>query len=230
MRVLALESSSLVAGIAVLDGSSLVYEGYSHHKRNHSQTLMPMIEYALATSEIELADIDIIAVTNGPGSFTGLRIGISTVKGLAQASDKRVVAIPTLDSLAHNVTRFPGLVCPIMDARREQVYTCIYKWQNTGYKKLMSYSAMHIHELVEEILDLGQPVIFLGDGVAKYKDLLKERLGGQMDIAPAHLCLQRASTTAWMAQNYASSNRPITYYELEPFYLRKSQAEQAKSD
>src|SRR5690554_6838918 len=149
MRVLAVESSSVVAGIAILDDSSLVYEGYNHHKKNHSQALMPMIENALITSELKLSDIDIIAVTKGPGSFTGLRIGISTVKGLAQATEKKVAAIPTLDSLAHNITGFSGLVCPIMDARRDQVYICIYKRENAIYKNLIPYSAIHIHELAE---------------------------------------------------------------------------------
>lgn len=160
MKVLAVEASSLVAGVAILDDSNLIYEGYNHHKRNHSQILMQMVENALLASELELSDIDIIAVTCGPGSFTGLRIGISTVKGLAQATRKKVAAVPTLDSLAHNITGFSGLVCPIMDARRDQVYTSIYRWEDMEYKRLIPYSAMDVRKLANMLLAYNEPILF----------------------------------------------------------------------
>lgn len=228
MKVLAVEASSLVAGVAILDDSNLIYEGYNHHKRNHSQILMQMVENALLASELELSDIDIIAVTCGPGSFTGLRIGISTVKGLAQATRKKVAAVPTLDSLAHNIIGFSGLVCPIMDARRDQVYTSIYRWEDMEYKRLIPYSAMDVRKLANTLLAYNEPILFLGDGVDKYNKILLDLLGDKTIIAPPHLRLQRASSTAWVGLNLANADKCISFYELEPFYLRKSQAEQKK--
>src|SRR5690554_6478708 len=122
MKVLAIDSSSVVAGVAILDEHQLVYEVYNHHKRNHSEILMPIIEQALYSSSLTLQDLDLLAVSGGPGSFTGLRIGISTIKGLAQAMDKPVISVPTLDALAWNIISPGHLICPVMDARREQVY------------------------------------------------------------------------------------------------------------
>jgi hypothetical protein len=116
MKVLAIDSSSVVAGVAILDGEQLVYEAYHHHKRNHSEILMPLIEEALLSCEMHPQDLDLFAVAGGPGSFTGLRIGVSIIKGLAQALERPVVSVPTLDALAWNIVGMEGLICPIMDA------------------------------------------------------------------------------------------------------------------
>src|SRR5690554_3347095 len=151
MKVLAVESSSVVAGVAIISDDRLLYEGYYHNKKNHSCTLMPMVENALEMSGVNLSDIDVFAVTKGPGSFTGLRIGIATIKGLTIATGKPVAAIPTLDSLCYNIPNFHGIVCPILDARRNQVYACYYKrTQNSnGYERLDDYLALPITELIE---------------------------------------------------------------------------------
>lgn len=228
MRILALESSSVVAGVAIMDNLTLVYEAYHHHKRNHSRILIPLVEEALLSADLGLNDIDLIAVSKGPGSFTGLRIGISTVKGLAQAAEIRIAAIPTLDILAYNIKTMDRLVCPIMDARRDQVYTCLYMWKHGDYEKLIPYSAVHIDDLAMIINEYDQPVVFVGDGVFQYKAVLNEKLDQLADFAPSHLCCQRASTTAWLGHIYAHRGKCISAYELEPFYLRKSQAEQKK--
>ncbi len=228
MRILALEASSVVAGVAIMDNHALVYEAYHHHKRNHSQILMPLVEEALLSAELALDDINVIAVSKGPGSFTGLRIGIATVKGLAHAAGIRIAAIPTLDVLAHNIIAASGLVCPIMDARRDQVYTCLYQWDSEEYRRLMPYTAMSIDDLAGTIKGCDQPVIFIGDGVFRYNDVLKEKLGDQAGFAPPHLCCQRASTAAWLGHLYAQKGMCVSHNELEPFYIRKSQAEQKK--
>lgn len=228
MIVLAIESSSGVAGVAVLDNDKLVYEVYHHHKRNHSLILMPLVEEALTACETQLDKIDIFAVSSGPGSFTGLRIGISTVKGLAQAVEKPIAAIPTLDTLAYNIPPSEGVVCPILDARRDQVYTCIYKWNGDNYTKLSTYKAIPVTDLIELLLPYKQPIMFVGDGMTPYRDTLRERLGEYALFAPPHLSQQHASTTAWLGLKYAMEGKCIHYNELEPFYLRQSQAEQKK--
>ncbi|HOB20803.1 MAG TPA: tRNA (adenosine(37)-N6)-threonylcarbamoyltransferase complex dimerization subunit type 1 TsaB [Candidatus Atribacteria bacterium] len=228
MKILALEASSVVAGVAIMDNLTLVYEAYHHHKLNHSQTLMPMVEEALLSTDLVLHDIDVIAVSNGPGSFTGLRIGIATVKGLAHAAGIRIAAVPTLDVLAYNIMAAGRLVCPILDARRDQVYTCLYQWDTEQYKSLMPYSAMPVDDLAEAVKGFDQPVVFVGDGVFRYKQALKDQLGESAYFAPPHLCCQRASATAWLGHLYAQKGMCVSHYELEPFYLRKSQAEQKK--
>src|SRR5690554_2851797 len=145
MKILAIDSSSVVAGVAVLADDQLLYEAYHHHKRNHSEILLPLIEEALLSSGIHLSELDLYAVSGGPGSFTGLRIGISTIKGLAQAVEKPVVSVPTLDALAWNSIGMEGLICPIMDARRDQVYTSLYRRKGEDCTRLMPYTAIPIN-------------------------------------------------------------------------------------
>lgn len=229
MKVLAIDSSSVIAGVAVLDGDRLLYEAYHHHKRNHSETLMPMVEEALNSSGLILDKIDLFAVSSGPGSFTGLRIGISTVKGLSQAMDKPAQAVPTLDALAYNIVHTDGLVCPIMDARREQVYTSLYQMAENEYNRIMPYSALPVEQLAEELLSHNKSITFVGDGIPAYQDILVKRLGKAALFAPSYLAYQRASVVAWLGRKAALEGKTIHYRELKPLYLRKSQAEQKKA-
>lgn len=228
MKVLAIDSSSVVAGVAILDDEQLLYEAYHHHKRNHSEILMPLIEEALLSSEIHPQDLDLFAVAGGPGSFTGLRIGISTIKGLAQAVDKPVVSVPTLDALAWNSIGMEGLICPIMDARRDQVYTSLYRREGEGCIRLMPYSALPISQLAEQLAAFRQSVLFLGDGLNAYREKLTELLKGFAFFAPAYLACQRASVIAWLGRRQALAGNSIHYRDLTPFYLRQSQAEQKR--
>ena len=169
MMVLAVESSGTVAAVAVANEDKLVGEFFLDHRRTHSQQLLPLLEGLLNSLDMELGDMDIFAASNGPGSFTGLRIGIATVKALGQALNKPVVGVPTLDGLAYNLISREGLICPIMDTRREQVYTSIYRSGSSahsiraGLERLDEYMALPVASLIEKLKAYNEPVLFNGD-------------------------------------------------------------------
>ncbi len=225
MKILAVESSGMVAAAAIVDQDKLIGEFLLDHGKTHSQQLMPLIDQLLNNLDMKLTDIDAIAVSKGPGSFTGLRIGIATVKGLAQAIDKPVIGVPTLDGLAYNLSFREGLICPIMDARREQVYTSIYRSKGE-LKRIDDYMAVPVVDLIKKLKAYDEPVIFNGDGVPVYQDIIKKEMGDQASMAPTNLLMQRASSIACLALDMFRSNEVQSYLELVPFYLRKSQAEQ----
>jgi len=229
MKVLAIDSSSVVAGVAILDADRLLYEGYQHHVKNHSVILMPMVEEALHSCRLTPDQMDLFAVSGGPGSFTGLRIGISTVKGLAQAVEKPAAAVPTLDALAYNVTGPENaLVCSIMDARRDQVYTCLYRREGDRYIPLMPYSALPVEKLADQLVPSQKTIYFVGDGIPVYRDKLSERLGKFARFVPPYLSYQRASVIGWLGMRDAAEGKAVPYQSLKPFYLRPSQAEQKR--
>lgn len=235
MKVLSVESSSVVAGAAIVSDDKIIYEGFLNFKKNHSCVLMPMVEAAFEASGFGLKDIDVFAVTSGPGSFTGLRIGIATVKGLSAASGKPIAPIPTLDALAYNIpvdiikcqtSSQSAIVCPILDARRDQVYTSIYNWQNNGYIRLGDYMALPVTELAEILICYNEPVVFVGDGIPVYKDFLRAKMQDRALFAPPHLMYQRPSVIALLGAKYFRDGLCVDSAQLQPFYLRKSQAEQ----
>lgn len=228
MKVLAIDSSSVVAGVAILNGDQLLYEVYHHHKRNHSEILMPLVEEALHACDMMPCDIDLFAVSGGPGSFTGLRIGISTIKGLAQAVDKPVAAVSTLDAMAWNIVSPGSLICPIMDARHNQVYTSLYRWEGEECNRKMPYLAISVKELIEKLNSYSEPIRFVGDGIPAYKNQLVEAMGKSALFAPYYLAYQRASIVAFLGQKEALAGKTIHYRDLAPFYLRQSQAEQKR--
>lgn len=232
MNILAVESSGMVAAAALVKGEKVVGEFLLDHGKTHSQQLMPIIDQLIRALDMDPRDIDVFAVSEGPGSFTGLRIGIATVKGLAQALDKPVVGIPTLDGLAYNLSGWKGLICPIMDARREQVYTSIYRSKSgkdpldDGPDRLADYMALPVVQLIERLKAYKEPVMFNGDGVYSYWKLIEDELGERALRAPINLMVQRASSIALLGLNMAQSGGAHSYVGLVPFYLRKSQAEQ----
>jgi len=148
MKILAVDTSATVASVAITDGERLAAEMILNHKKTHSETLMPMIDTLFQSSEMKISDIDLFAVSNGPGSFTGLRIGVAAVKALAHACNKPVVGVSTLEAMAYNLPYADGLIAPIMDARRNQVYTALYKYENSHMTEIMPPCAMDICELV----------------------------------------------------------------------------------
>lgn len=225
MKILAVESSGMVAAVAIVREGKVMGEFLLDHRRTHSQQLMPLIDQLLGSLGMKLMDIDIFAVSKGPGSFTGLRIGISTVKALAQALGKPAIGVPTLDGLAYNLVIRDGLICPIMDARREQVYTSVYRSSNR-LERLEDYMGIPAMELVQKLREYHEPVIFNGDGVPAYWDIIKRELGGKAIMAPSNLLMQRASSIACLALEMAQAGQIQNYIDLLPFYLRKSQAEQ----
>ena len=225
MKILALDTSSIVATVAVLEENRLIGEIIVNHERTHSQKLMPMVAELLENCGLTIEDMDLVAVAEGPGSFTGLRIGVATAKGLAHALDIPVVGVSTLDALAFNLPFSEGLICPILDARRSQVYTAVYKWENGNLHKVEDHQAIGIEELVEILRQRPEAVVFLGDGVERNGDYLMQQLGNRAVFAPVTASMPRASSVAALAQQKAREQGVQSFYELIPTYLRKAEAE-----
>lgn len=226
MKILAIESSGNVASIAIADGERLISEYTLNDKKTHSVRLMPMMDTLLKNAEIDISEVDVFAASIGPGSFTGLRIGISMVKGLADAANKPVVAVPTLDALANNLLFSEHLVCPIIDARNSQVYTALFETVAGEPHRLCDYRAMELDELFAEIKSRGQKVVFLGDGVISYRHIIEEKLNDIALFAPQCSLFQRASNISSLAYKIIESGGATQSSELVPFYIRKSQPEE----
>lgn len=222
MRVLAIDTSSIVATTAILEDTYLLGEKVLNNKLTHSQTLMPMVEELLTDLNMKIQDIDIIAVAKGPGSFTGLRIGAATAKGLAYAAQKPLVAVSTLEALANQLPFSKYIVCPIMDAKRSQVYTALYQWED-GFKEIHSPCAVSIDDLIKEIGE--QQVIFIGDGIPVYKEILLETLGEKAHFSPPSINMQKASAVGLLALQKAVKEEFEDIYAFSPEYFRLSQAE-----
>ncbi len=227
MKVLAVDTSSSVASVAVVDGGRVLGEYGISQKMSHSQKLVPMIRELLSNLELKAADMDLFAASTGPGSFTGLRIGVTTVKALAYAVQKPVVGVPTLDALAFNVPAYDGLVCPIMDARNRQVYTAVYRREEGRLAKVTDYMALDLDELIELLVAKGERVVFNGDAVELHRAYLEEKLKS-CRFAPDNLLLQRASSVAMVGLDMANRGLIENCFDLVPFYLRKSQAERVR--
>ena len=223
MNILAIDASGLSGSVAYISDYKLVGEYYICHKLTHSQTIMPMLEHLKNMIGLELDKIDAIAVTSGPGSFTGIRIGVATAKAMALAIGVPIIGIPTLDVMANNITFADKLICPIMDARRNQVYTSLYKWEESTLQRVEEYLAVPIDELLEKIAD--QEVIFLGDGVDVLRSQIVNKMGDKAHFAPSFLHMQRASVLAHLACEAYERGETEDADEFVPMYLRKSQAE-----
>ncbi len=232
MKILGLDSSGLVAGVAVVENDTLLAEYTTDYKKTHSQTLLPMLDELRRMIELDLHTIDAIAIAAGPGSFTGLRIGSATAKGLGLALDKPLIEVPTLEGLAWNLWGTDRLVCPIMDARRNQVYTAAYEFaaQDGGFalQTVLPQTSADIAELLERLNALGREVIFLGDGVPVYGKVIEEQLKTAYSFAPAGSNRQRAANIAALGAVYYRAGRTVTAAAHQPEYLRKSQAERER--
>lgn len=228
MKILALDSSGMVASAAIAQDEILLAEYTVNYKKTHSQTLLPMVDEIVRMTELDLETVDYIAVAAGPGSFTGLRIGSATAKGLGLALDKPLIGVPTLEGLAYNLAGADKLVCPMMDARRSQVYTGIYRSKKEGLEAVLPQTAIGVEELIQKINQAGEPVILLGDGVPVYLNLLEKELLVPFETAPLHLNRQRAASIAALGMIYAKEGRVETAQEHRPQYLRLSQAERER--
>ncbi len=234
MKVLAIDSSGLVATVAVVEDNELLAEYTTNYKKTHSQTLLPMLEHVKEMIDLDLNTVDYLAVAAGPGSFTGLRIGSATVKGLGLALNKPVVEVPTLEGLAYNLCGTSHLVCPLMDARRNQVYTGIYEFETDEHtwqmKTVKEQCAVDVAEIIEVCNALGRSVIFLGDGVPVYEGKIAEFCQVPYSFAPAGMNRQRAAAVATLAVKYAKEGKVVSAAEHAPEYLRKSQAEREREE
>ena len=230
MKILGIDSSGLVASAAIADEKNMIAEFTVNNKQTHSQTLLPMIEKVVDMSGIELEQIDAIAIAAGPGSFTGLRIGSATAKGIGLALKKPVVSVPTLEGLAYRVSVFDGIICPIMDARRNQVYTGIYKMDKGNLVCLSEQKAVDIHEIMEELEKYDEKVIFLGDGVEVQRETIEKEFKKEYCFAPIHLSKQSAAAVAVLGDIYFNQGKAEDAAEHKPIYLRKSQAEREREE
>ena len=219
MKILGLDSSGLVASVAIVEDNDLKGEYTVNYKKTHSQTLLPMLDEVAKMIELDLNSIDAIAVSGGPGSFTGLRIGSATAKGLGLALGKPLIHIPTVDALAYNLAGNRDIICPLMDARRNQTYTGLYRFDG---------NQMEIDEIIAEVNKLGQAVVFLGDGVAVFETYIHENCTVPYTFAPAHVNKQRAGAVAALGEIYYTEGKTETAEEHKPDYLRLSQAERER--
>lgn len=229
MKILALDSSGIVASVALVEDDTLLAEYTVNYKKTHSQTLLPMLDEIIKMTEQDLNTLDAIAVAAGPGSFTGLRIGSATAKGLGLALKKPLISVPTADALAYNLYDAKGIICPIMDARRGQVYTGLYRFENHKLVTIKSQWAGAVEELLDRLNEMGESVTFLGDGVSVYKETIAAQLQVPFSFAPAHVNKQRASAVAALGMEYAKEGKFQTAAEHCPDYLRVSQAERERA-
>ena len=229
MRILALDSSGLVATVAILEDEQTVAEYTVNYKKTHSQTLLPMLDEIVKMTEFDLATIDAIAVAGGPGSFTGLRIGSATAKGLGLALNKPLIHVPTVDGMAYNLCGNTGLICPMMDARRNQVYTGLYRF-DAEFEIVEEQMAISVQELIEKLNQYGEKVTFLGDGVPVYQKQLEEGLTVDYTFAPAHMNRQRAAAVGALGMKYYAEGKVESAREHQPDYLRLSQAERERAE
>ena len=201
-----------------------------NYKKTHSQTLLPMLSEAAKMIELDLKTIDAIAVAAGPGSFTGLRIGSATAKGLVLALDKPLVHIPTVDALAFNLYGCEKYICPLMDARRNQVYTGIYRFDGDEFRIIKQQEPMAVEEIAEKLNALDGEVVFLGDGVPVYQELLGQKMQVPYTFAPANMNRQRAASVAVLASLYVKEGKLESAADHKPDYLRLSQAERERAE
>lgn len=237
MKIIAIDSSGLVASVAIVEDDTLICEYNVQYKKTHSQTLLPMLDELTKMVELDLSKIGAIALAKGPGSFTGLRIGSATAKGLGLAMNVPLIEIPTLDGLACNLYGTDKLVCPIMDARRNQVYTGIYEFVKAEGKpphyelvSLLPQCAVSIEKIAEKCNEMQREVIFLGDGVPVFAEKLFELLTVPYSFAPAHMNRQRAAAFAMLAFQYFKEGKIVAAKDHAPEYLRLSQAERTKRE
>lgn len=232
MKILAMDSSSLVATVAVVADGVMTAEYTVNYKKTHSQTLLPMLGEIVKTIELDMDTIDAIAVAAGPGSFTGLRIGSATAKGLGLALDKPVIPVPTVAGMAYNFYGISAdtLICPIMDARREQVYTGVYTFKGSELVTVLDQTAMDIRELIGLLNEKGKKVIFAGDGVPVFKSIIEAECKTAFDFAPAHMARQRAGAIAALGEVLYGQGIVESAAEHKPEYLRKSQAEREMAE
>jgi len=223
MRILALESSAKQTSVALVEDGKLIAQNSQNAGLTHSKTLLPLTHSLLHDLGFTIADIDKIAVAHGPGSFTGIRIGIATAKGLAMGAEKPLVGVSTLEAMAHQGKHLgDGIICPVMDARREQVYNALFTMEDGTLTRLTEERAIAIEALFAE-REQDRPYILVGDGAALCYNWLKER-GREAIILPDHLVQQTAWGVAIAAMNQAGRD----IHEVNPHYIRLSQAERER--
>lgn len=222
MTILALDTSGPVAGVAILEDGRIRYEGMAVNKMTHSESIMPMVEEALTRTNLTMENLTHLAVTVGPGSFTGVRIGVTAVKAMAHAMNVPCIAVDALEATATGLES-NEIICPIQDARVQQVYGAAFK----DGERLMDDCVMKLDEFLPEIMKLGDRFLFTGDGVQVYRERIKACLGDCVRFAKAPCGYLRPAAAAYLAER--DVNKAVNYLDLQPLYLRAPQAERERA-
>lgn len=229
MRILAFESSAKAASAGLLEDGVLLGESFLNNGKTHSATLMPMAERLLTDCGVKASDLDCVAVAIGPGSFTGVRIGVAAAKGLAWAAEKPCCGVSTLEAMAHQMIAQRGIICPVMDARREQVYNALFSSDGETLTRLAPDRAISLAQLQKELENAENPIFLVGDGSKLCYNTLKTAVPNLV-FPPAHLEFQRAGGVALAAYPLALAGRLTDPEKLIPNYLRLSQAERERQE
>ena len=227
MRILAFETSAKAASAAILEDGKLLCETYQNGGMTHSETLLAMAQQQLQSCHLTVEDIDAVAVAKGPGSFTGVRIGVAAAKGFAWGREIPLYGVSTLEAMAYAQSIFEGLICPCMDARRNETYTALFRSHRGEITRLREDRAIRVAELGEDLKNFSEPILFVGDGA----ELCMKALGGDSEtyyLSPEHRRHQRASGVALAAQKAMEAGDPGDGAALQPNYLRLSQAERER--
>ena len=234
MKLIALDSSGLVASVAVLEDDNFIAEYTIQYKKTHSQTLLCMLDEVKKMTELDLSTIDAIAIASGPGSFTGLRIGSATAKGLGLALNIPIIEVPTVEGMAYRMYGTGDIVCPMMDARRNEVYTGLFAFHASKpydeMETVLPQCAIPVAELIARCNALGRRVVFLGDGVPVHKEMLEQGLTVPYGFAPPHLNRQSALAVGSLGMRYYEQGKYVTADQHAPDYLRLSQAERERRE
>ncbi len=225
MLIFGIDTCCMAATAALMDDTKLIAQTVISHDRTHSQKMMPQVETMMAHAERDITDVDCFAAAVGPGSFTGVRIGVATAKALAQAANKPCCAVSTLHALAFNNLTFSGILCPILDARRGQVYNALFRGGRT-LTRLCDDRAIAVEDLIEELKTQDTDVLFCGDGTFAFRSQLEEALGSRAFFASRMQNLNLAAAVAELA--LMGEGETVTYTDLVPQYLRLSQAERER--
>lgn len=224
MRILSIDSATEAATCSVIEDDKLLGEITFNYKKQHSVILMTIIDNLLKNINKTINDIDGFVVSKGPGSFTGLRIGMATIKGLSQGTNKPFVSISSLDALAYNLAYTDGIICPILNALRGNVYTALYSFNNNKLERLTEYMVISLEELLSLLKEKNTSVTFIGDGVPLFKDSIKLSIPN-VKFAPTSLNVVKASALAELGLEKLLEGEYDDLYTSAPIYIRKSQAE-----
>ncbi len=222
MKILAIETSTMLGGVAVTDGTTLIAESRINVKSTHSERLLTEIDHVLTRSGLTIRDIDLFAIAIGPGSFTGLRVGLSTVKGLVYATGARLVAVPSLEAFAWNLPFSSHPVCPLFDARRKEVYGGLFRWTGTGFVREIAERPIALADLLTLIQE---PTVFIGEGAVIYREEIIGTLRDKALFAPPREMVPSPASVAHLAFLRAQRGEFDDPVSLIPLYLRRSEAE-----
>ncbi len=232
MKILGIESASNVASVALTEDGTVLASFFTNYKKTHSETLLPMIEEIVRMTETDMTDIDAVAVSAGPGSFTGLRIGAATGKGLAFALNKPMIAVPTLDAMAFGCWGAQDVLCPVLDARRSEVYSGLYHFEGTEFIVDEPAAALPLDEQVKKAEALAERlhrcVTYLGDGLSVHEEKIRALTGGRAHFAAEPVRFQRAEAVASYGRRLFAEGKTEDAFTFELIYLRKSQAERER--